>query len=112
MKTLYTFNKAAGLLGVTYQELNRLVRKYRLTTIGQSDFYGNYHVYIPKSEIDRLVELVDSNDIPGYTNRAKRKVIKIETYLEIPDEWYDEDYQRIYNRARDMYEHQRIDDLY
>ena len=114
MKTLYTMQEAADILGVSSRDVKDFAMFGRLghTWIKVSNDSERRECYIPESDLYRFAYRY-ANRLPNCTLKFNRpKTIRIEMTLEVNDEYYDEGYQRIYNRARDMYERQRIDDLY
>jgi hypothetical protein len=106
-----TVNEAAYSLGITEQEVKRMMKRGELDYHWRLDENGRTRYYIYQEEIHRL-RMHDERFIGVRPGSRYVKVIKTETIIEIPDEWYDEDYARICNRAKRMYERQLMDDLY
>lgn len=107
----YMLYELADKLGVTPQDMRIILRENVLDYRWNVDRYGNVIYKVRDSEIERFM----SNYSGSYRRvepYQRKKIVTVTTILEVPDEWYDEGYQREYNRARNLYERQRIDDLY
>lgn len=104
--------EAAKMLGISTVDVDMLCRAKVLHSWFREDRDGRYSLHIDAKDVVEYAKQRDGERFLEYVKPRSPKTIRIKTFLDIPDEWHDEDYQRIMRKVTSLYEQNKLDDQY
>lgn len=112
MTISFTKMETAKILGISTTSVDRLCRQGVFRSWFAEDADGRYTRHVNAKDVIEYARDRDGDNFLKYIKPRSPKKIRVQTIMDMPDEWYDEDYQKLVRSINDMYEQQRIDDMY
>jgi hypothetical protein len=104
--------EAAKILGLSTIDIDKLCRAKVFHSWYREERDGRYSYQIDAEEVLEYARQRDGEHYLSYIRPCNPKRIVVKDILELPNEWYDDDYHKVMTKLNKLYEQQKIDDMY